>query len=627
MKKKKLKRLVTLMLCGMLSVNVVPAHATELSQAEENEGVEIQDMSEEEKDIESQETIEEENAVENQETIEQDNDGENQEAEEQKNNTESQEVVESQENEAVTTKNQESSRIAAPASVTNLKAQVVNWNQVKLTWTKSNAEGYIIYRKKASESTFSYCYMTGNDNFVDTKAERGNYNFYRVYPYVTNESGKRVLGTSTTYVYAKPGEGPVAVSGLKASLQYSNYVNLTWNASAEAEGYIIYRKTQYDDKFEYRYMVKGTSFVDKDAMQASYNYYRVYPYYTNEAGKRCIGESKTYVYAKPIGAPEVYDLQLSVSPYDGSISLGWSYQYNFTDLDGFIVYRKVGSNDTFKYLDTVKGENGWIYSFYNDTKASMTDYNFYKVYPYSIDENGKKRIGPCANYVYGKASLPAVRDLSTFEQMNQVRIRWERSSLSKEEGYYIYRKQGDGKFEYLASTKGTEYIDTKASKTTVNYYRVYPYRTINGKKATGLSDTYVYGRAKNYSQGQEIADYGWQFIGTPYVWGGNDLRTGVDCSGFTSQVYLHFGIYLPRVAADQATHGVDVGRDLANAQPGDIICYCYNLSEEACHAAIYVGNGRIIHSTTTYLRDGSKIDGIQIGYANYMTIKSIRRYY
>lgn len=518
-------------------------------------------------------------------------------------------------------------QIVRPQEVTDLKAQVVNWNQVKLTWTESDAEGYIIYRKTSSQDKFSYCYMVKNGSFVDTKAERGSYNFYRVYPYNTDSSGKRILGKSTAYVYAKPGVGPTAVSGLKATLQYSNYVQLTWNPSKEAEGYLIYRKTEYEEKFTYRYMVKGTSFMDNTAWQGIYNYYRIYPYYTDSEGKRVVGASTTYVYVKPIGVATVNNLQLSVDTWDGSIWLAWDYISSQQTIDGFIIYRKVGNGGNFKYLDSIKSENGWFSTYYNDTTASVADYNFYKVYAYSVDANGKKRIGPCTSYVYGKATIPAVYGLTPIEQIDQVRLLWEKNNNADVDGYDIYRKQGNGGFTYIASTQELEYIDRSASKDEVNFYRVYPYKIINGKRVTGLSNTYVYGRSQYYSRGQEIADYGWQFRGTPYVWGGNDLTTGVDCSGFTSQVYAHFGIILPRVAAAQAESGVDIGRDISNAQPGDIITYCYNLNEEACHASIYVGSGRILHSTTTHLYDGTVIDGIQIGYAGYMTIKSIRRYY
>lgn len=126
--------------------------------------------------------------------------------EEENDNIEEQESTEEYSEEAITVQTIDT-QIVRPQEVTDLKAQVVNWNQVKLTWTESDAEGYIIYRKTSSQDKFSYCYMVKNGSFVDTKAERGNYNFYRVYPYNTDSSGKRILGKSTAYVYAKPGSG------------------------------------------------------------------------------------------------------------------------------------------------------------------------------------------------------------------------------------------------------------------------------------------------------------------------------------------------------------------------------------------------------------------------------------
>ena len=42
-----------------------------------------------------------------------------------------------------------------------------------------------------------------------------------------------------------------------------------------------------------------------------------------------------------------------------------------------------------------------------------------------------------------------------------------------------------------------------------------------------------------------------QFRGNPYVWGGESLTNGVDCSGFTMQVYKHFGYSLPHSSTEQ----------------------------------------------------------------------------
>lgn len=84
-----------------------------------------------------------------------------------------------------------------------------------------------------------------------------------------------------------------------------------------------------------------------------------------------------------------------------------------------------------------------------------------------------------------------------------------------------------------------------------------------------------------------IVDFARQFIGAPYVYGGNDPATGVDCSGFTKYVYAHFGIALNRVAIDQASNGTPVSAE--NAQPGDLVIW-------SGHVGIYSGNGMMVNA-------------------------------
>lgn len=93
--------------------------------------------------------------------------------------------------------------------------------------------------------------------------------------------------------------------------------------------------------------------------------------------------------------------------------------------------------------------------------------------------------------------------------------------------------------------------------------------------------------------GEAIVNYAKQFLGNPYVYGGNSLTNGVDCSGFTSQVMKHFGISLHRSSSAQyANNGYSVAR--GNEQPGDLIFYGYD--GHVSHVAIYIGGGQIIHA-------------------------------
>ena len=110
--------------------------------------------------------------------------------------------------------------------------------------------------------------------------------------------------------------------------------------------------------------------------------------------------------------------------------------------------------------------------------------------------------------------------------------------------------------------------------------------------------------------GAEIANYALQFVGNPYVYGGTSLTNGADCSGFVLAVYAQYGVSLPHSATADRSMGTAVG-SLAEAQPGDLVCY-------SGHVGIYIGNGQIVHASTPRT-------GIKISSATYKPIACIRR--
>lgn len=52
-----------------------------------------------------------------------------------------------------------------------------------------------------------------------------------------------------------------------------------------------------------------------------------------------------------------------------------------------------------------------------------------------------------------------------------------------------------------------------------------------------------------------LVQFALQFVGNRYVWGGTSLTNGIDCSGFTMQVYARYGVGLPHHAASQPAYG------------------------------------------------------------------------
>ena len=100
-------------------------------------------------------------------------------------------------------------------------------------------------------------------------------------------------------------------------------------------------------------------------------------------------------------------------------------------------------------------------------------------------------------------------------------------------------------------------------------------------------------RDRQYSgQGNDIVRYAEQFIGTPYVWGGSDLRNGVDCSGFTMKVFEPFGYRLGHLVSLQYKAGREIS--ILEAQPGDLFIYKTRDKKDFYHVEIYYGQAKVI---------------------------------
>lgn len=92
-----------------------------------------------------------------------------------------------------------------------------------------------------------------------------------------------------------------------------------------------------------------------------------------------------------------------------------------------------------------------------------------------------------------------------------------------------------------------------------------------------------------------LVNFALQYVGNRYVWGGESLTYGVDCSGFTMKVYEQFGVYLPHYSGSQPAYGTKISA--SDAKPGDL--FFYASGSRIDHVAIYIGNGQIVHAAST----------------------------
>lgn len=208
--------------------------------------------------------------------------------------------------------------------------------------------------------------------------------------------------------------------------------------------------------------------------------------------------------------------------------------------------------------------------------------------------------------------VPIEEDLSVLEELDG----WVKVSIEEGEGYvsadYVNlrtdfvvaesKEEEEARLERERQEREAAQAAARAAQASANRnttssgsHSTYTVPTITGDNSMGVS----------------VAQYACQFVGNPYVYGGSSLTNGTDCSGFVMSVYAAFGVSLPHSSTADRSRGYAVEGGVANAQPGDIICY-------SGHVGIYIGNGQIVHAS-------NERTGIIISNVSYRSVLAVRR--
>jgi len=97
-----------------------------------------------------------------------------------------------------------------------------------------------------------------------------------------------------------------------------------------------------------------------------------------------------------------------------------------------------------------------------------------------------------------------------------------------------------------------------------------------------------------------LVAYAMQWVGvSPYVYGGESLTNGIDCSAFVRACYQNaLGISLPRTSRSQADKCTKISE--GDLQPGDLVFY-NDGSGTINHVAMYIGGGKVVHASNARL--------------------------
>ena len=121
------------------------------------------------------------------------------------------------------------------------------------------------------------------------------------------------------------------------------------------------------------------------------------------------------------------------------------------------------------------------------------------------------------------------------------------------------------------------------------------------------SEKAITGSGKGYEMALNAVSY----IGNPYVYGGNDINNGIDCSAFVQYIHAQAGYSISRTTYTQCVEGTAVTPTAKNLKPGDLIFY-YSGPD---HVVMYIGGGMVVHASNSaaYPSGGIKVSNYLYG--------------
>ena len=247
---------------------------------------------------------------------------------------------------------------------------------------------------------------------------------------------------------------PGKPTSFKAKAEAYNRVKLTWKKVSGVSGYQIYRK-EAGGKYKKVCTAswKDTSWTDKKVNPGISYVYKIRSYSMVSGTARCSGFSGEKKAKTTLSVPVV---TVKVSP-DLYNTVNWK---KISGASGYMVYRKTASGKWTK-LTTIKKSSTITYK---DKKISANTIYEYTVRAYR-NVNGKKATSSYKSSGKYKSAPARQTITSVSNEKKGLCLKWK--AQKKCDGYYIYRKIGNGKYKRVATIKKgstSSWTDKKVTK-------------------------------------------------------------------------------------------------------------------------------------------------------------------
>lgn len=343
---------------------------------------------------------------------------------------------------------------------------------ISLSWTSvKDATGYKLY--KATSADGDYVWVKNISGSTSTTFSSGltsgNTYYFVVRAFKTNEDGT-ISDSADSPVVSINFSSVAQASGLKVSQTAGAKAKLTWNAISNVDGYEVWMSAVNRNGYELVTTATSRAASLEDLNDGVTYYFKIRGYKGTGDSKE-LGLFSEEVSVTMFGTPE---LQVVEQNGKSSVQLIWD---KVNSADGYEIWRKTGAEE-YTLVKTITVNSATVYS-----HTAGSSYS-YKVRPYKLDDS-KKSYGYDSNvksvYILGTTKITSlIRSGGA-----AVTLTWDK--VTGATGYNLYRCNTiDGVFAKIKSTTELTISNTGLVKGSTYYFKIVPYRTVNGVQVEGI---------------------------------------------------------------------------------------------------------------------------------------------